>query len=403
MNLISTQEALKTILEHSQNYGVEKIPFSEASGRVLKEEVYADRDFPPFNRVAMDGVAVQTSQFESGRRTFVIEGVQPAGSPQLSLLNEEHCIEVMTGAVLPENVDTVIPYELTTISNGIATLNIEELTHFQNIHPKGKDQHKDAVILRENTVLSPAEIGVLTTVGISEVTVAKVPKVMIVSTGDELVDVHETPSEYQIRRSNVYTLQAMLKEQHIHADTAHIADDKQALKKAISRMLDSYDVLLFSGAVSKGKFDFIPEILDELGVEKLFHKVAQRPGKPFWFGQKVGEENSKVVFAFPGNPVSTFVSCLKYFMPWYRKSLGLSFKSKFAVLNETISFKKPLTYFLQVQIKNEAGVLKAHPVQGNGSGDLANLVLSDAFMQLPADKTEFKKGEVYPIIPFRNF
>ena len=147
-------------------------------------------------------------------------------------------------------------------------------------------------------------------------------------------------------------------------------------------------------------------MLDNLGVEKLFHKVKQRPGKPFWFGKKVCTEHrrsDKTVFAFPGNPVSTFVSCLKYFTPWYQKSVGLNFNNKQqAVLSDDFFFKPGLTYFLQVKLSQKNGELYATPVSGKGSGDLANLVDADGFIELPDDRTNFNKGEVFPFIPYRT-
>ena len=206
---------------------------------------------------------------------------------------------------------------------------------------------------------------------------------------------------------------SLLENLKIKADTIHIADDKPLLKEKISQILSQYDVLLFSGAVSKGKFDFLPEIFDELGVEKLFHKVRQRPGKPFWFGRKttplsISEQNEKkakntVVFAFPGNPVSTFVSCMKYFYPWLQKSIGLPYENKnFAVLSKDFYFKPDLTYFLQVQLENKKGTIYANPIAGHGSGDLANLVDNDAFIELPTGKQMFNKGEVFPMISYRS-
>ena len=303
----------------------------------------------------------------------------------------------MTGAVLPNNANTVIRYEDVTIENGVATINIDEINEDQNVHHKGKDGKVGDVLISENMKISAAEIGVLATVGKSFVKVAKQPKVMIISTGDELVGVDEIPLDHQIRRSNVFTLVSLLERLHIPSGTAHITDDKPILKSKIKNYLQEYDVLLFSGAVSKGKFDFLPEVFDELGVEKLFHKVAQRPGKPFWFGQT---ENCKL-FAFPGNPISTFVNCLAYFYPWYFKSVNLKVEQETAILAENVSFKPDLVYFLQVKLSAKNGNLIATPIQGNGSGDLASLVHADAFIQLPNDKNEFKSGEVYPLIRYR--
>ncbi|CAM1345791.1 molybdopterin molybdotransferase MoeA [Tenacibaculum crassostreae] len=408
--MITVQEAKHIILQNAQDFGVEEIPFLEALGRVLKENVVADRDFPPFNRVAMDGIAINHRFFEYGVRDFKIEGIQPAGAPQKTMDNAAHCYEVMTGASLPNNCDTVIRYEDVSINTLMATVNVDHINEGQNIHTQGSDKSNGDVLIKKNTVISAAEIGVLATVGKAMVKVAKQPKVMIVSTGDELVDVHENPLDHQIRRSNVYTLVSLLNELKIPSETAHITDEKSVLKESIASYLEEYDVLLFSGAVSKGKFDFLPEVLEELGVKKLFHKVAQRPGKPFWMGiaDALGMSGrnektiQKLVFAFPGNPVSTFVNCLVYFYPWYKKSVGFEQQAQTAILTENVSFKPDLTYFLQVKLQSENGQLLATPIKGNGSGDLASLVEADGFIELPKTaETTFKKGSIFPIIRYR--
>ena len=396
--LIPVQKATEIILNQTEDFGCESVPFIESLGRVLKENIYADRDFPPFDRASMDGVAINIEAFNKGLRDFIIEGVQAAGSAQLTLKNPANCIETMTGAVLPKNTNAVIQYELTETKNNTVTINTDDVQFYKNIHKQGLDCKKGSELISKNTLISAAEIGVFATVGKSFVSVAKQPKIVIISTGDELVEVNEMPKTYQIRRSNVHTLVSLLERLHIKSDTLHITDDKELLKAKIKTALNDYDVLLFSGAVSKGKFDFIPEVLDALGVKKLFHRVNQKPGKPFWFGKK----DTKTIFAFPGNPVSTFVSCLKYFEPWYQKSVGLPFENKqTAILASDFEFKAPLTYFLQVKLENKNSCLYAHPVTGNGSGDLANLALADAFLELPADKSNFTKGDVFPILTYR--
>jgi molybdopterin molybdotransferase len=410
--MISVANALQTVLNTTQDYGVEEIPFLKSVGRILKEAIFADRDFPPFNRVAMDGIAIDFHQFKNGQRAFLIEGIQAAGSVQITLQNSKNCIEVMTGAVLPNHTDTVIRYEDVGVENGIATITIDAINNGQNSHSKGKDGKSGDLLIPKNTRISAAEIGVLATVGKSVVKVAKQPKVMIVSTGDELVGVDEIPLAHQIRRSNVFTLVSLLEKLNIASETAHITDNKPILKSKIESYLQPYDVLLFSGAVSKGKYDFLPEVFEELGVEKLFHKVTQRPGKPFWFGRAASlrlseqhvyqnENKQTIVFGFPGNPISTFVNCLAYFYPWYFKSIGLEIEEETAVLGEDVNFKPNLTYFLQVKLENKKGCIVALPISGNGSGDLASLVKTAAFIQLPEDKLAFKKGEVFKIIRYR--
>ncbi len=412
--MISVEEAKHIILQNTVGFGVEEIPFLQSVGRVLKEDIVADRDFPPFNRVAMDGIAINYIHFKNGQRSFKIEGIQPAGSKQLSMQQDENCIEVMTGAVLPNNCDTVIRYEDVSIENGVATITVDNINDGQNIHEKGKDKTQGDLLISKNTVISPAEIGVIATVGKATVKVAKQPKALIISTGDELVDVNETPLDYQIRRSNVYTLVSLLNKINIPSETRHIPDNKEVLKEKIDKYLQEFDVLLFSGAVSKGKFDFLPEVLDELGVKKLFHRVTQRPGKPFWFGRTTslgiseqdvyqGEKNNKtIVFAFPGNPVSTFVNCMMYFYPWYYKSIGIKEKTQNAILSDDVNFKPNLTYFLQVKLSYRFGHLIATPIKGNGSGDLASLTQADGFIELPkTEEMTFKSGEVFPIIRYK--
>ena len=424
--MISKEQALQIILNAHQDFGNETIPFLESVGRILKEEIKADRDFPPFNRVAMDGIAINYSQFKKGQRSFIIEGVQAAGSEQMRLNNPENCIEVMTGAVLPSKTSAVIRYEDIQLENGIATIVVDAMNDGQNIHEKAKDGKEGTVLIQKNTTISAAEIGVLATVGKPMVKVAKTPKVMIVSTGDELVGIEETPLPHQIRRSNVFTLVSLLDKLQVRSHTAHITDDKPRLKQKIKGFLKTYDVLLFSGAVSKGKYDFLPEVLDELGVVKLFHKVAQRPGKPFWFGHKTNSsiaqndmgkdpenysdeysehplQEKTTVFAFPGNPVSTFVNCLTYFYPWYDKSIARVQEEETAILGHDITFKPSLTYLLQVRLSTLNGALVATPIKGNGSGDLASLAKADGFIELPkTEETLFKKGAVFPIIRYRN-
>lgn len=398
--MITVEKALQIVNSFAKDFGVEKVPLQKALNRILRKPILADRDFPPFHRVTMDGIAIEYKSFESGQRSYKVEGIGAAGAPLQKLKDSNNCLEVMTGAMLPKSTDTVIRSEDVSINNGIATITSNQLKRGQNIHYQGSDKQKGEQIIEEGTVLSPAEIGVCATVGESEILVAKLPNVLIISTGDELVDVHETPKPHQIRKSNIWQIQSILQQLGIEAQTAHLVDQKEAIISQLKEYLKSYDVLIFSGAVSKGKFDFLPEALEEVGVKKIFHKVLQRPGKPFWFGTT---DLGNTIFAFPGNPVSTFACTQFYFKNWLNKSLGIkNQKLQYAALAEDLNFNPDLTYFLQVKLENTAeGKNLAYPITGNGSGDLANLVYADAFMVIPQGKTLFIKGETYPIIPFR--
>jgi len=311
----------------------------------------------------------------------------------------------MTGAALPETTDTIIRYEDTEIKNGMATLLTDKISKGQNIHSRGRDKKLGDTVAIANEYITPAHISMAASVGKSSLLVKKLPRVVIISTGDELVDVTVTPTAYQVRRSNSYAVKAVLQQYSLQADMLHIPDDPNITRTRIEQCLARYDVIILSGGISMGKFDYLPQELDELNAKRLFHKVAQRPGKPFWFGIHPDSypHNGVLVFAFPGNPVSTFMCLHRYFIPWLEQSLGVVSKPAFAQLNEDITFAAPLQYFAQVKLKLcKHGHLHASPMEGHGSGDFANLLDTDAFMELPQEQSIFKKDEVYRIWPFKK-
>ncbi len=368
-----------------------------ATGRILAEEVKADRDLPPFNRATMDGIAIQFNSFIEGNRKFKIQGILPAGEPSIDLKDKNSALEIMTGAVLPSNADTVVRYEDVKIENGFAIITINSIEKSQSIHLQGSDAKRSETLLNPGMKISPAEVALLASIGKSEVKVFSFPKTAIISTGNELVNINETPGLHQIRKSNNYALQAALLTIGGKADLFHLPDDKNILEKEVKSILGNYELIILSGGVSKGKFDFIPEVLESSGIEKKFHQVSQRPGKPFWFGTS----KQHTVFALPGNPVSTYMCYYKYIQPWLMRSLGADPTKSFAVLGKDFSFSLPLTYFLQVKIENDSGQLIAYPDAGGGSGDFANLKNVDGFLELSAEINEFKKGQAFPYYSFR--
>lgn len=397
--MIKVEEADAIIQAQARNYGVEVVPLEQALGRVLAIDLKADRDLPPFNRVAMDGIAIKYEAFKQGTRTFHINATQAGGDRPIEIYTLDACIEIMTGAALPTTVDTVIRYEDLEIENGTATILTNDIKRGQNIHQQGKDKQAGDVVAPANKLIDAALIGVAASVGATELRVKTLPKVVVISTGDELVAIQDTPLPYQIRKSNTYTIQAALQKYKIEAELLHIPDDRQSINQELQKCLQKYDVIILSGGISMGKFDYVPEVLEELDVKKLFHKVQQRPGKPFWFGKHA---NGVLVFALPGNPASTFMCLHRYFVPWLQKSIGLPEAKVYAALSIDFSFEAPLQYFLQVSLSiNATGQLIATPLAGNGSGDFANLVEADAFLELPAEKSNFKQGEVYKVWPFK--
>src|SRR5690606_15169055 len=268
------------------------------------------------------------------------------------------------------------------------------------IEAEGSDRKMGDGHLKTNTKISAAEIGILASVGKASVLVKKLPKIAIISTGNELVDITENPLSHQIRKSNTYTLYGALSEEGIVPKEFHLADNKEAIREKLSLILNDFDVLLISGGVSKGKYDFIPEVLEELGVVKVFHQVLQRPGKPFLFG--IYKEMGSVVFSFPGNPVSTFANYLVYFKDWLKCSLGLPNQKIHVILEEDFTLKGDLTLLLKVKIRNAEGKMMAALVKENGSGDFASLAQTDGFIILDPEKGIYKAGQAVPFIPSRR-
>lgn len=396
--MVSVSEASHIILSNLFSPGSAMVSLKESLGRMLAEPVVVDRDLPPFNRVAMDGIAVSWSELQKGNRSFEIEDIQAAGIPQKQLKDKTKCMEVMTGAVLPVGTDVVIRYEDVTIKDGRAQLDEIDFQLMQNVHKQGIDARKGSELMKPGIKISSAEVALLASVGKSGVNVKSLPNVAIISTGDELVDVDTTPEPHQIRRSNSFALYAALKEHGIDASLYHITDDESELEGGLREVLQKVDVMILSGGISAGKFDFVPQVLEKLGVKKLFQQVSQRPGKPFWFG---ATEDRKTVFALPGNPVSTFMCFYRYIQPWLIKSLGGEPVEKSAVLTTDFTFQPRLTYFLQVGVAVRDGQILASPIPGGGSGDFANLGSVDGFLELPLEKSTFYKGEVFPYFPFR--
>jgi molybdopterin molybdotransferase len=394
--MVSVAGAEKIILDHLFTPWIEGVALVHSRGRILAEEIKSDRDLPPFNRATMDGVAISFESFENGQREFLMDGLQAAGQPQQTLPDKKKCVEIMTGAPLPIGTDSVVPYESLVIENKTAKLS-GSVERNQNVHPQGSDAMQGEIVLRPGFSISPAEVALLASVGKPEVRVFNNPVAAVISTGDELIDVEKQPLRHQIRKSNSYALAAALDELGCEVDVFHLADNEMELKKKLEGILSEYALVILSGGVSKGKFDFVPKVLESLGVKKLFHQVSQRPGKPMWFGQS--EKNT--VFALPGNPVSTFMCFCRYVKPWLSKSLGFSTKAQSAILASDFIFTPGLTYFLQVKIQNENGKLMAYPAMGGGSGDFANLKDVDGFLELPLERSEFQKGESFPLILFR--
>ncbi|GAB3756057.1 molybdopterin molybdotransferase MoeA [Spirosoma pomorum] len=403
--MLPVADAFALTQQHLLTLPTETVSIDEANGRVLREAVLADRDFPPFDRVAMDGIAIRYADYQDGlrevgprkdgQRIFQIAGTQFAGQPQQTLSDENTCLEVMTGSMLPQGADTIIRYEDVTIADGQATIKIEDVTKGQHLHFRATDRRAGDTLLPVGTRLSPAELAVAASVGQATLTVTTQPRVALISTGDELVDVTDKPLPYQIRRSNTYMLRAALASLGIQATLHHIVDNETTMTDRLAALLADNDVLILSGGVSAGKADFVPSVLAQLGVQQQFHQIKQRPGKPLWFGTTA----DKTVFGLPGNPVSTVLCAYRYVLPYLKACLGIpTLPVRYAQLAQSVTFQPPVTYFVPVRLESASdGRLLAHPLPGSGSADFANLLDADAFMELPASQSTFESGSAFPI------
>ena len=398
-------EAFARVLATARPLPAETVALPQAAGRILAETLTADRDFPPFDRVAMDGIAVAHAAWAAGQTEFRIEHTQYAGAPPHSLQNPQAAMEVMTGAVLPPGTDVVVRYEDILLTDDRATVQISPpAAPGVNIHRQAADRRRGDVLLTPGTRLGAAELAVAATVGAAEIRVARAPRVAVVSTGDELVGITETPLPHQIRRSNAYALQALFAQAGADVSLFHLTDDVSALRQGLANVLGAgFDAVVLSGAVSKGRADHLPGLLRELHVVEIFHEVQQRPGKPMWFGARA---DGPVVFGLPGNPVSTFLTACRYVRPWLRAcqqpagAAGASAAAgapRPAMLTVDIQFRPQLTHFVPVRLTVDGeGRRQATPLRMGGSGDLMGLVGATAFLELPPEPLVFAAGSVWP-------
>lgn len=381
------------------------IPLSPVCGsienlgeEVLAESLVADRNVPPFSRVCMDGIALSFRAWKQGRRIFSIESFQAAGDPPKTLSDESRCIEVMTGTTLPVGCDCVVRFEDIERCDDQASLRDNvQLSPMLHVHREGSDYKQgDILVETGNRLLSP-HWAVAASIGKSQLSVGRRPRIAVVSTGDELVDVNAMPLSYQIRKSNPYAICSAL-QSHGFDDFScyHLPDEKKSMLTALADILDSADTLILSGGVSMGKLDLLPEVLAELDTTKVFHRVCQRPGKPFWFG--VSRRNQPI-FALPGNPVSTVVCFHRYVLSALYQQIGRrNIPRPYACLTEKVKFDPPLALFLPVNINYTSdGKIQATPRPTNGSGDYATLAHSDGFIELPAGEDTFEANSTFPL------
>lgn len=392
--MIKVKEAKKIILENINFIGSERVSILESLGRTVTGDIYSKGDIPPFNNSAMDGYAVCSSDVIRASRQEpvfldVLEDL-PAGKVAQREVKRGEAIRIMTGAPIPRGADTVIMVEKTE-SDGERVKVFEGAENGKNIRARGEDIEAKELVLKKGEIIGPAQMGILAGIGIETVEVSKMPRVGILATGEELVEVEENLTMGKIRNSNSYSLSGQVKNAGGIPSYLGIArDDKLEIRKKIEEGLEN-DMLLISGGVSVGDYDYVKDVLADLNTRIEFWKIAMRPGKPLVFGII----DDKPVFGLPGNPVSSMVSFEVFVRPAISRMLGQKSDNKKevnAVLEEDIKKKKGIRYFLRANTMWKDGVFLTRTTGPQGSGILKSMTLANSLIVLPEEEENIEKG-----------
>lgn len=400
--MLSTEEALRTMLECAERLRPVEVPLDEAAGLILADDIEARGSVPPFTNSAMDGFAVQASDIVSATterpvRLRILEDV-PAGKVAAGSVAAGTTMRIMTGAPIPPGADTVVQVELTRLE-GSEVLVLKALRPGTNVRLAGEDMKDGATVLRRGTLLRPGEVGVCAAAGHAVVSVYRRARVAILTTGTELVDVSVVPGAGQIRDANAHSLRAQVGA--IAAEPLvfpRVADTREAVRAAVMQALEQADVVLTNGGVSVGDYDFVKEVLEDLGAQLVFWRVKQKPGKPMAFWTL----GSKYVVGLPGNPVSCMVCTEEYVRPMVRRMMGFPLlyrPVRSAVLDETYAKGADAgrTHFVRVRLHEQDGALHAVLTGPQGSGILTSMAEAEALAIIPEDVSTIEAGSLVEV------
>ena len=386
--MISVSEAKKIITENVSLLEPLTLPISNATGLVLAEDVYASLDIPPFQQSSMDGYAFSFNDWKENKKLDIV-GEVAAGSNEAFNLTPGNAVRIFTGAAIPAGADTVVMQEKIKAANGELIIEDENLQIGANVRPKGSEVKAGALALEKEIVLSPAAIGFLASIGISEVTVYPNPSINIIITGNELQQPGKSLQQGQVYESNSFALKAVLKQLLIDDIEVHFAVDKPGiLTGTLNKALEESDIVLLTGGISVGDYDFVLRAATECGVEKLFHKVKQRPGKPLYFGKK----GNKLVFGLPGNPSSVLTCFYQYVLPALERLTNrkLSLQTLQAPLSRPFQKAAGQTHFLKGRFDGKA----ATPLDAQESYRLSSFAIANCFIQINEETALCNEGEL---------
>lgn len=390
--MIKKEEALDIILKTSKPLGIVKETLLNSFDRVLAQNVYSKDCLPPFNKSAMDGFAIKSEDTKNETVQFEIVGLIKAGDFCTNVLQNGKSYKIMTGAPLPQGADCVIEIEKVNVDGNKLFVN-NLLADGLNVIKKGEEVQEGELVLKSDTLLRPVEIGMLASLGYGQVDLYKKPTIALLVTGDELVDVDSILSYGKIRNSNEYTLKAMIDKIGATAISyGLIPDKKDILKSKLEDALKKADVIITSGGASVGDYDFVSEVLEELGAKMLFDSVAIKPGKPlsFW---KLKE---KLIFSLPGNPLSAIITFEQFIKPAIKKIMNCYEDEEFLTLTAGDDFKvkKGRAKFISVKIKKEEGKYIAYKIGSQSSNHLKTLTKANGIMIIPEEREKIKAGDV---------
>ena len=400
--MISVSEALDTIAENSIAIKTQRVLLNDSIGFFLAEDIYSDRNYPPFNRSAMDGYAINTADWKAKDDIFHASETLLAGDFLARPLSPKEAIRIMTGAPVPKGANAVIKIEDCILhSNKHVAFNLENIVEWQNVAKEAEDTKAGELVIPKGVQITSSMIPLLSSIGATEPLVVSPLRVSIICTGNEIVEINQKPLPHQIRNSNLSSIKAFLQNYHItDINYQAVSDNAKKIETTLYSML-SKDMIIITGGVSMGDTDYVPDVLSKIGVQNKFYKVKVKPGKPIWFGMY---HNKIPIFALPGNPMSVQVG-LKIFV----ESLLLRyFSGRYAPFRPILKMgatklkKHSFTEYFPVSVAINEGLIKAYPIVHNGSGDIRSMTFSHGLCMMDEEKKVLQEGDTVEFIPWAS-